>query len=320
MPRVMIVDALNMFIRAYITNPTLSPNGQPVGGVVGTINILQKLCKQTQPDQIVICWDGENGSKKRKSMNSNYKEGRNPIRLNRDVRNLDENQELENKIWQQTRLAEYLNNFPIIQFMYPNIEADDLVSYTVNHSRYRDWQKVIVSSDKDFIQLINDKTILYRPIQEQILTTKKVLTEYGVHPNNFALARAVAGDASDNIKGVGGVGMKTLAKRVPLLQLSEFCTVDKLVDYCVEQDQKVKCFSTIASSREAISDNYRLMQLATPQISYQVKSHMNETLEDFKPEINQLEIRKMSIQDGFGTVDHSYLITMMKRFVANGTI
>ncbi len=320
MPRLMIVDALNMFIRAYITNPTLSPNGQPVGGVVGTINILQKLIKQTQPDQIIICWDGENGSKKRKSMNSNYKEGRNPIRLNRDVRNLDENQELENKIWQQTRLAEYFNNFPIIQFMYPNIEADDLVSYVATHSHYRDWQKVIVSSDKDFIQLINDKTILFRPIQEQILTTKKVLAEFGVHPNNFALARAVAGDTSDNLKGVGGVGMKTLSKRVPLLQLSKFCTVNELVEYCKTQDPKIKCFTSIASNGEVISDNYRLMQLATPQISPQVRSHMNETLETFQPELNQLEFKKMSIQDGFGTVDHSYLITAMKKFVANGTI
>lgn len=320
MPRVMIVDALNMFIRAYITNPTLSSNGDPVGGVVGTINILQKLCKQTQPDQIVICWDGENGSQKRKNMNKDYKEGRNPIRLNRDVRNLDENQEFQNKVWQQTRLAEYLNNLPIIQFMYPNIEADDLVSYVVNHPRYKDWQKVIVSSDKDFIQLINDKTILYRPIQEQILTTKKVLAEYGVHPNNFALARAVAGDASDNLKGVGGVGMKTLSKRVPILQLSEFCTIDKLVEYCANQDTNIKCFTSIASNREAISDNYRIMQLAAPQVSPQVKNHMNETLTNFRPELNQLEIKKMSIQDGFGTVDHSYLITMMKKFVANRTI
>jgi len=200
MPRLMIVDALNMFIRAYITNPTLSPNGQPVGGVVGTINILQKLIKQTQPDQIIICWDGENGSKKRKSMNSNYKEGRNPIRLNRDVRNLDENQELENKIWQQTRLAEYFNNLPIIQFMYPNIEADDLISYVATHSHYRDWQKVIVSSDKDFIQLVNDKTILFRPIQEQILTTKKILTEFGVHPNNITSTRAAASNTSAALK------------------------------------------------------------------------------------------------------------------------
>lgn len=320
MPRLMIVDGLNMFIRAYITNPSLSPNGQPVGGVIGTINILQKLIKQTQPDQIIVCWDGENGSQKRKSMNKDYKEGRNPIRLNRDVRNLDENQEIENKIWQQTRIAQYFNNFPIIQFMYPNIEADDLISYAASHSHYRDWQKVIISSDKDFIQLVNDKTILFRPIQEQILTTKKVLTEFGVHPNNFALARAVSGDASDNLKGVGGVGMKTLAKRVPILQLSEFCTIDKLIEYCSNQDQKIKCFTSIASNREAISDNYRIMQLASPQVSYQVKSHMNETLDTFEPLLNQLEFKKMSIQDGFGTADHSLLITTMKRFVANGTI
>ena len=94
MPRLMVVDMNNQYLRAYIMNPTLSPNGQPIGGVVGTLKILQKLCREINPDQIIVCWDGEGGSSKRKAMNKNYKEGRNPVRLNRDVRNLTENEEL----------------------------------------------------------------------------------------------------------------------------------------------------------------------------------------------------------------------------------
>jgi len=308
----------NQYLRAYITNPTLSPNGQPVGGIVGTINILQKLCKQINPDQIVVCWDGENGSKKRKSMNKNYKEGRNPIRLNRDVQNLSENDQLQNKIWQQTRLAEYLNTLPVIQFLYPNIEADDLVSYVVQHPTYEKWQKVIVSSDKDFIQLINDKTILFRPVQEQILTVKKVVEEFGIHPNNFAVARAITGDDSDNLKGVKGVGMITLAKRFPILGNDKFCLVDDVCSYSSENEGRV--YESIIESLDIIKENYNIMQLAVPQISPQVKSHMTSIIENFQPELNQLQFKKMSIQDGFGTVDHSYLITLMKKFVANSTI
>jgi 5'-3' exonuclease len=117
---------------------------------------MQKLCNTINPDLIYVCWDGEGGSKKRKLMNSNYKEGRNPLRLNRDVRNLTENEEIANRIWQQTRVAEYFNQMPVIQLLYPGIEADDLISYVVNHQHYKRWQKVIVSSDKDFIQLIDD--------------------------------------------------------------------------------------------------------------------------------------------------------------------
>lgn len=315
MPRLMVVDGNNQYLRAYIVNPTLSPNGQPIGGIVGTLKILQKLCKEINPDQIVICWDGENGSSKRKSMNKNYKEGRSPIRLNRDIRNLSDNEEFENKVWQQTRLAEYLNQLPVIQFLYPNIEADDLISYVVNHPQYADWQKVIVSSDKDFIQLVDDKTILFRPIQEEILNTKRVVEKYGIHPNNFAIARAIVGDDSDNIKGVRGVGMATVAKKIPMLLEQKSCFVDDVISFCSDKDGKT--FENIVSSVDSIRDNYKLMQLSSPQVSIQTKTQINSVLESFTPELNQMEFKKMSMQDGFGVVDFSTLFSVMKKFVFN---
>ena len=122
-----------------------------------------------KPDQVVICWDGEGGSQRRKATNKGYKEGRKPIRLNRDIRNLSENEEVANKIWQQTRLVEYLNEVAVIQLMLPAVEADDIISVVVQHPSYSGWQKVIVSSDKDFFQLCDDETIIYRPIQKEVL-------------------------------------------------------------------------------------------------------------------------------------------------------
>ena len=126
--RVMVIDALNQFLRAYIVNPTLSPNGDPVGGAIGFLKILQKLCREIKPDKVVICWDGQGGSKKRKLINKNYKGGRKPLRLNRDIKHLTEEEELQNKIWQQTRLVDYLNNFPVTQLMFEGVEADDVIS------------------------------------------------------------------------------------------------------------------------------------------------------------------------------------------------
>ena len=63
MKRVLIVDALNMYLRSYIINPTLSSNGSPVGGTVGTLQSLNKLARETKPDRIIVCWDGSGGSK-----------------------------------------------------------------------------------------------------------------------------------------------------------------------------------------------------------------------------------------------------------------
>ena len=69
MKRLLIIDALNMYFRAYIVDPSVSTNGQPIGGVKGFLKILQKLVRETKPDEIVICWDGEGGSQKRKAKN-----------------------------------------------------------------------------------------------------------------------------------------------------------------------------------------------------------------------------------------------------------
>ena len=103
MKRLLIIDALNMYFRAYIVDPSLSTNGQPIGGVKGFLKILQKLVRDTKPDEIAICWDGEGGSQKRKTKNKGYKEGRKPIRLNRDIRNLSENEEIANKILKEIK-------------------------------------------------------------------------------------------------------------------------------------------------------------------------------------------------------------------------
>ena len=68
MKRLMIGDAQNQFMRSYIVNPSLTPNGDPIGGVVGFIKILNKLCRQVQPDEFVVVWDGADGSQKRTSL------------------------------------------------------------------------------------------------------------------------------------------------------------------------------------------------------------------------------------------------------------
>ena len=159
MKRVLVIDALNMFLRAFIVDPSLSQHGQPIGGIKGSIKILQKLVRITKPNEIVICWDGPNGSQKRKTLNSGYKEGRKPLRLNRSVHNLTENEEIQNKVWQQMQVIEYFNQMPIIQLILERVEADDIISYVCNSRHYDGWQKVIVSNDKDFLRFVTTRRL-----------------------------------------------------------------------------------------------------------------------------------------------------------------
>ena len=281
--RVLIVDALNAYLRAYIVDPSVSTNGQPIGGLKGFIKILQKLVRQTKPNAVVICWDGPNGSKKRKTMDKNYKEGRKPIRLNRSVHNLTDDEELQNKIWQQGRVVEYINNMPIIQTMLPEIEADDVISYICSLEHFNDWQKIIVSNDKDFMQLCDEKTVLWRPVKDEILNSKRIVEQTGVHPTNMALARAVIGDSSDNLPGVKGAGFKTIAKRIGFLSQNQTYTIDDVVQHCEEkaENSKLKFFSNVVEAKDLIEHNYKMMQLYAPHMYVQAKILVTDSVENF---------------------------------------
>ena len=313
MKRVLVIDALNMFLRAFIVDPSISLNGDPIGGIKGSMKILQKLVRMIKPNEIVICWDGPNGSQKRKTLNSSYKQGRKPIRLNRSVHNLTENEELQNKIWQQTRFMEYLNEMPIIQLILDRVEADDIVSYVCQSRHYKGWQKVIVSNDKDFLQLCDNETIVYRPVTDKIETMNTIVENIGIHPVNMALARAMAGDASDNLPGVSRVGFKTIAKNLKFMSEEKEVTIDQLMEYCKNIDSKAKAFQNILNSRSVVEHNYKMMQLYSPLISIQGIQKIDYALENFECAFNKTDLLKMMMTDGFGELNWEELKTFLNK-------
>ena len=311
MKRLLIIDALNMYFRAYIVDPSMSTNGQPIGGVKGFLKILQKLVRENKPDMVVVVWDGPGGSAKRRAVVKEYKEGRKPIRLNRES-NLTPDEETENKVWQQTRLLEYLNELPIPQFMFPEVEADDVIAYIVQSEKFKGWQKVIVSSDKDFFQLCDNETILFRPIQKEVLNKNTIIERFGIHPNNFALARAIAGDKSDNLKGVDRVGLTTIAKRLPFLKEERAYMIEDVFNYCDTQEDNIKAYNNIVKQIDLIKLNYQVMQLYTPSISYQGRTKIQWTINESEYDFNKTEIIKMMMQDGFGEGDWTELFRAFK--------
>jgi len=301
--RVLLIDSLNMFIRAYIMDPSLTMGGNPCGGIKGTLKILQKLVRETKPDEIVMVWDGPGGSNKRKAINKDYKAGRKPIRLNRSVKNLTEDEEMKNKVWQQMRLMEYMNEMPIIQIMLPEVEADDVIAHLTHLSHYKGWQKVIVSNDQDFYQLCDDETVVFRPVKKAVYNKKKIIEELGVHPRNMALARALIGDSSDNLPGIRGVGFKTIEKRLSFLGSDKDYTIDEVIEYCENTGSKLKFHRGIIEGRDIISHNYKMMQLYSPMLSVQSKDFVQNAVENFECVFNKIEIMKNMRDDGFGELN-----------------
>jgi len=84
--------------------------------------------------------------------------------------------------------------------------------------------------------LCDGETLVLRPIQKQIISEKTLIEEYGIHPKNFALARAVVGDKSDNLPGVGGIGLPTIKKRFPFLSEDKGYDIESIVSYCKKKN------------------------------------------------------------------------------------
>jgi 5'-3' exonuclease len=317
MKRVLILDGTNNFYRAFVVDPSMSTNGKPIGGVKGFLKILQKLVRDIKPDQVVICWDGAGGSQRRRQMNKNYKAGRKAVRLNRNNSMLTQEEEMENRVDQQIRLVEYINHMPIAQFIFDNVEADDLISMA--NQEYKGWQKVIVSSDKDFFQLLDDETILLRPIQKKIYNKNTLIEEYGIHPTNFALARAIAGDKSDNLPGVPGAGLPTVAKRFPYLCEEKDYTTADLVSTCLHEEKPLKVHDRIIENEKLIKENYKIMQLYNPLVSPQNRDKIKQVISNYPKSFSKTEIRKMMLIDGFPELNWGDLfaffnkITLTKR-------
>ena len=309
--RIIIIDALNTYLRNYVMNPSLTDNGDPVGGTKGFLMSMQKYCREMSPSHVFIVWDGPGGSTKKKKLDRGYKEGRKPVRLNRNVRLLDEKQEMVNKVWQQTRLIQYLNEMPVCQFLVEQVEADDIIAYLAQMPEFEEHQKIIISSDKDFLQCCDDKTVIYQPIKKRFVNTKSILEEHSIHPNNFAIARAMAGDKSDNLSGISGVGLKTVSKKFPMLLEEKCYGVSEIFQYCIK-NEGVAFYDKIRDHHEILEKNYRMMQLRSPNVSHQTIQKINYSIENYPKEVNKTEILKMMIKDGINVVSWNDLFHHFK--------
>jgi len=312
MKRLLIIDGQNMFIRNYVMSPQLDINGNPIGGLTGFMRSLQKEVRRAKPDRVVVCWEGPGGSQKRREKNKNYKLGRKAPRLNREYEFATPEEERENKYEQLVRLTEYLERLPVLQLSLENVEADDIIAWLCHCNEYSEWQKLIISNDKDFIQLCDDKTVLVRPGKnEEVLNKNNVLEQYNIHPRNFAWARAITGDKSDNLEGVKGLGLATVAKRFSFLSENKDYTLEDILTHAKNNNSKIKAYQNVLDSEEIIASNYEIMQLYTSTISSQGVQKLKYAVKNDGVTLNRSEIRKMLLKDGIGTLNIDDLMLML---------
>ena len=192
----LIIDGNNTLYRAYYSYQKLNNKGKKVSCIFGTPSIVKGLIEKFKPQETYICWDGKK-SKERLRILPDYKK-RTP-KLNFDYKDF---------LYQKGIVMEMFYLLGIKQIYQWDMEADDNIYFLWRKLRKRNNPIIIISTDKDFNQLINSQTFVYNTYHNLTLDKKSIKEMKGYTPKQTVDYLTLLGDKSDNIQGYKGIGEK----------------------------------------------------------------------------------------------------------------
>ena len=195
-----LVDGSGFIFRAYYALPPLTrKDGTPINAVMGYCNMIWRLIAETKTDHLAVIFDA--GSKSfRNDIYSEYKANR--------------SEAPEDLIPQFSLIREATKAFNISYIELKGYEADDIIATYARQAESSGCLVDIISSDKDLMQLVNDNIKMIDPLKMINIGKEEVLKKFGVYPNKVVDVQALAGDSTDNIPGVPGIGIKTAAELI----------------------------------------------------------------------------------------------------------
>ena len=291
---VLLIDLLNLYCRCFSSTPLTNDNGEHVGGFYGSLNALQSYINKFSPSECIIAWEGAGSSQKRRKKLEDYKQGRKMVGMRRGFETSDES-EKEAFARQLGALKEAMEFLPLKQVAVKYLEADDVIAYMCKNT-IKDRKKVIVSTDRDYLQLVDENTSVFRPVktktnkQGEFIDLEWMHQKENIHPPNYALLKAVIGDKSDNIQGVKGIGEKTARNQIHLLWDNEKSyDASDLIDWAKGRSEKK--YQKYVENEELIKLNYSIVQLQELDISLAAIDTINKTYDKDAPKFNSYKFR-----------------------------
>ncbi len=241
--RLLIIDGHAFAYRAfYAIRGLTSPTGQPTNAIYGFINMLAKLEAQVLPTHSVVVWDGGLDEGRVEELDD-YKAQRDPMPDDMEV--------------QLDAMVDYLEAEGWASVCDDGVEADDRIGQLAKRAEAEGFEVAIASSDKDFLQLINDRVKMWNPADKsgKPMDAGAVVAKTGVQPSQIVDWLSLVGDAADNIPGVPGVGVKTAAAL-----LNEFGSVDGIYERLAEV-KRDKQREALAAAEADVRRNQLLVAL-----------------------------------------------------------
>ena len=285
-----LIDGSGYIFRAYYALPPLSrkSDGLPTGAVSGFCSMLFKLLEDLRsgdsihrPTHFAVIFD----SARKNFRNDIYSE----YKANRSEAPEDLAPQFE-----YIRKSVEAFNLPSIELY--NYEADDLIATYTKQIIKVGAKVTVISSDKDLMQLVSDKVRLYDPMKSKVLGEKEVVEKFGVKPDQVIDVQSLAGDSSDNIPGVPGIGIKTASELI-----NKYKTLDVLLKKADEIPQNKRRETLLANKDKALLSRQLVtlkddVPVKDKLSSFLLKEVQKEKLYDFlrKMEFNKLLSRAIS--------------------------
>src|SRR3972149_2843783 len=208
--QLLLIDGSSYIYRAFHAIPYLSnSNGLPTNAIYGFAQMLLKVIKDFKTDHIAVAFDVKRPSFRHK-MYEEYKAHRPEMPDN-----------LKPQIPFIKKLVKAFN-IPVLEL--EGYEADDIIGTLSRHMKEKNIEVIIIAADKDMLQLIDENTTIVDTMKGKRFGMKEVMERFGIEPILITEIMGLAGDSSDNIPGVKGIGEKTAAKLI-----QEFGTIENLL-------------------------------------------------------------------------------------------
>ena len=266
----------------------MNPDGHHIGGLVGFLRSLGYVTRIFDPTRVIVVWDGKGGSANRKNINPDYKAQRATSRITHWGLYDTKEQETEALIGQLYRVQDYIECLPMHQIGMEKLEADDIIAYLAKRAGEAGKKVTIVSSDKDFFQLIDKNIEVYAPVKKKTFNHSNIIDEIKVLPENYNIVKALLGDHSDNLPGVKGLGIKTILSEWKSFAYDSLASLQDVWDHCetmLEQDKPKKIFAKIIHNWDKVLTNFELMDLHRTVLDEKEINFIQETLQDSIPDI-----------------------------------
>ena len=298
--KVLLIDGLNLFFRNFAMLNMVNPDGVHIGGLGGFFRSLGAMVRQTQPTSVYVVFDGAGSSTNRKNLLPEYKSERNLQRVTNWEVFEDLDEEHDSKVDQIVRVIQYLKLLPVKTTIIDKVEADDIIAVLSKRlvEKY-DSTCFIVSSDKDFVQLVTDKIILYRPMEKEYYNSSTVKEKFGCLSSNFILYKTLLGDNSDKIPGVKGLGVKGIFKKFPELQ-NQKMTLEDIFDIATRKFKDHVVYSRILQDETKLRTSYKIMDLSIPFIDDKQIEYLENLIEEDIPSLNSEMFIQLYNEDKLG--------------------